>query len=344
MSNLLRARIFVAMGLPLACVACGKDKVAEQVVPTASVTEPVTSASTPVVPVVPVGIGHPTGMGGCGSEIVCKDDAGPKCAATIPEDMDGLGVRAGAFDQERTDERRKTKKNACCYKAPRAHCGGGRPLRALDDTAIVARAISRADWIDPALEAAAHDDARAAFWLREAGFEHASVASFARTSLQLLALGAPSALVAATHAAALDEIAHARTCFALAARRGAGERGPDRLAVADAPLATTLEAFVRDTFLDGCAAETEAAIEARTRSESESFDAVERAALARIAADEERHAELAWRSLAWAVRTGGEAARDALLAALDARAVSELVSSCARALIRQPTQTTTIAL
>jgi hypothetical protein len=35
-------------------------------------------------------------------------------------------------------------------------------------------------------------------------FQHASVASFARFSLELLALGAPPDLVAAAHAAALD--------------------------------------------------------------------------------------------------------------------------------------------
>ena len=44
----------------------------------------------------------------------------------------------------------------------------------------------------------------------------AEIASFARTSLDLLALGAPADLVAETHRAALDEIEHARIAYALA--------------------------------------------------------------------------------------------------------------------------------
>lgn len=43
-----------------------------------------------------------------------------------------------------------------------------------------------------------------------------------------------------------------------------------------------------------------------------------RAALARIAADEARHAELAWRTVAWALRAGGSPARAAFEEALEA--------------------------
>jgi hypothetical protein len=41
-----------------------------------------------------------------------------------------------------------------------------------------------------------------------------------------------------------------------------------------------------------------------------------RAALAEIAADEARHAELAWKTVAWAVGAGGEEARAAVARAL----------------------------
>jgi hypothetical protein len=61
--------------------------------------------------------------------------------------------------------------------------------------------------------------------------EHASVASFARFSLQLMAAGAPASLVEAAHRAALDEIEHARLTFRLASRYEGRALGPGPLPV-----------------------------------------------------------------------------------------------------------------
>lgn len=215
--------------------------------------------------------------------------------------------RSGALYNEAPQH----KAGECCYKLGRRFCGGGRPLRG-DDGPIVAPLVARRDWTrtELAREAADADAELAERWLREATFEHASVASFARVTLQLIALGAPPDLLADAQRAALDEIEHARTFLALAVRRGAEEQGPAALDVHRAPLATTFEAFVVDTFLDGCLAETVSGIEIRARADD--GDEVERAALATIADEEERHAELAWRMLAWGVRTGGSRARAAL--------------------------------
>lgn len=52
-------------------------------------------------------------------------------------------------------------------------------------------------------------------WLLTARMEHASVAAFSQLGLHLAALGAPARLLEATHRAALDEIRHARACFAI---------------------------------------------------------------------------------------------------------------------------------
>ena len=86
-----------------------------------------------------------------------------------------------------------------------------------------------------------------------------------------------------------------------------------------------------------CVAETLAAVDVRRRAED--GDATERAALLAIADDEDRHAELAWRTLAWGIRSGGTPARAALAAALRELAPSEdpalaqLVRPCAAALL-----------
>jgi hypothetical protein len=293
----------------------------------------------------------PSGAG-CGFEVVCtaalktkpaKAAASPyeKCALTMTQDkpQEEGGPRKGEFSPEIT-QNRTDPQSECCYKLPRRFCGGGRPLRGADGP-VVAPMVERADWLARSLptQGAARDDALAARWLREASFEHASVASFARASLQLLALGAPPELLADVHRAALDEIAHACTFLALAVRRGAADHGPGPLAVEHVPLGASFEAFVVDTFLDGCVAETISGLEIRARADDgDDGDEVERAAIARIADDEERHAEIAWKMLAWGVRAGGERACVALTAALreidqDEPVVRDVVLPCARALL-----------
>jgi hypothetical protein len=71
---------------------------------------------------------------------------------------------------------------------------------------------------------------------------------------------------------------------------------------------------------EGCVGETLAATAAAEQL-ARAEDPAVRAALATIAEDEAGHAELAWRTVAWAVRTGGERCREAVRAALtEARA------------------------
>jgi hypothetical protein len=69
-----------------------------------------------------------------------------------------------------------------------------------------------------AIEAAAvvSAEAFAERWTVAGLAEHASVAAFARFSLELMSVGAPSTLIWAAHAAAQDEIRHAQLCFGLA--------------------------------------------------------------------------------------------------------------------------------
>jgi hypothetical protein len=77
-------------------------------------------------------------------------------------------------------------------------------------------------------------DTRAALaceWLDDARLEHASVASFARFVLELLALGAPAELVHFAQRALGDEIDHARRCFSLASRYAQEPLGPAALQV-----------------------------------------------------------------------------------------------------------------
>lgn len=150
----------------------------------------------------------------------------------------------------------------------------------------------------------AHTLARAAsVWARRAQNEHASIAAFDRFCLGLLAVAAPPELIEAAHEAALDEILHARLCFAIASTYGDAPVGPGPLEIEHALDGVgTLAALVESTIVEGCVGETISAAEAR-----EAFDQARepaaREALSRIASDEERHAELAWAFVQWGLST-----------------------------------------
>ncbi len=185
----------------------------------------------------------------------------------------------------------------------------GRPAR-VDGVPRLAEVRGGAEWCahpqaagEPAADLATRQRAAAA-WARAAREEHASIAAFSALSLQLLALGAPPDLIAACHAAALDEIRHAQRAFELASSFAGQPLAPSRLDEATrvgGP--TTPRALARETFLDGCLNETAAALEARLASRAAGGSLAP--LLAGIADDEERHAELAWQIVAWCVRTTG---------------------------------------
>jgi hypothetical protein len=132
--------------------------------------------------------------------------------------------------------------------------------------------------------------------------EHASIAAFARFTLQLLALGAPSQLVFDSQLAQLDESEHSKLAFALASAYLGRPVGPGPLDVGGALEDASLEAVVTLAFVEGCIGETLAALEA-SECAAHCKDRFVSERLERIARDERQHAELAWRFLAWAVRS-----------------------------------------
>lgn len=160
-------------------------------------------------------------------------------------------------------------------------------------------------------------------WLYSAGMEHASVPAFAKLSLKLSALGAPSRLLEDCHTAALDEVRHARRCFALArAYSGLNWTAgtlPELARSAEQPLPTGAEndwaRLVRGSLLDGCLSE---GLASRVAAEgaSRATDPVVRETLMVIAEDEGRHAELGWDVIDFALERGGRSAKEALRQAL----------------------------
>ncbi|WP_437830342.1 ferritin-like domain-containing protein [Sorangium sp. So ce1153] len=227
---------------------------------------------------------------------------------------------------------------ACCYEVVAEEtgpCAVGRPFMLEGHRRTAAPRPAEAGWLargrstgpggmEPSLAHLTDEEREtlAEGWLRSALEEHASVASFARFALDLMAHGAPSSLVEAAHIAALDEVGHARLGFSLASAYRGAPVGPAAFPMPPAiPVAADLVALARAAAEEGCVGETVAALlaaERRARAE----DPAVRAALEAIADDEARHAELAWLTVAWAIGAGGEPVRRAVAGVFEAAAES----------------------
>jgi hypothetical protein len=185
----------------------------------------------------------------------------------------------------------------CCYVVTEDFVGcAGRPF-VVRGAARTASSLEGSDWsgalAPPALSALSGSErgALAKAWTREALAEHASIASFSRFALELLAVGAPADLVAGAHQSALDEVRHAALGFALASAYAGRDVGPSPFP------------------LDGALGSTTLVVAQQLE---EATDPAVRAALEEIAADEARHAELAWKTVAWALEVGGDEIRGAV--------------------------------
>ena len=193
--------------------------------------------------------------------------------------------------------------DTCCYRG--YYPCEGRPLLRGDEP-VLAPTVPRGDWcfddasnptelhLDPATRAAL-----ASAWARDAAFEHASIASFANFIVELLAFGAPAELVADAQRALGDEVRHAELCYALASRYAGRRVGPGPLEVPAFAPRSLRDAAVA-AFREGCIVETQAAYAARLRLEL-ATDPTVRRTLEQIVPDEERHAELAYRFVRWAL-------------------------------------------
>lgn len=203
-----------------------------------------------------------------------------------------------------------TREDACCYVLE--HSGywmAGRPFYAAGAPRIAPLVAAgkgagpKRGGVASKRQAGANERARrAAVWANIGQAEHASVAAFARFTLDLMALGAPLSLLDAAARAQRDEIRHARFAFAMATRLGgaAVSAGPLPTDGALGPASPT--AVASALAREGCVEET---LSACAMGESAPFapTVAERHLLERIARDESRHAMLAWESARWILAT-----------------------------------------
>jgi hypothetical protein len=157
-----------------------------------------------------------------------------------------------------------------------------------------------------------------------AHLEAASVHAFRVMARELAAHGAPAQLIRDARGAISDEIRHARIT-----RRFARAHGSRVAPVKVARVQTrSLEAIALENATEGCVRETFAALVASWQARSAADPAV-REAMASIAADETRHAQLAWDLDAWLARKLDRAARRRVKAARQ-RTAEELATEMSR--------------
>jgi hypothetical protein len=281
----------------------------------------------------------------CGDDFLCQcgDPVGQCVPATCRSDADcGADLKCGQWETQficSTDVSYTCQSQAdtCNTGADcneREYCSGeggvrscvpnralacGRPFL-VSGEARTATLQQTQDWISPISSSspgalpAAERLLIGEHWARAALMEHASIAAFARFTLQLLHLGAPRELIEQSQRAMLDETEHAKRCFELASRYLGTAQGPTALPMDDALSQNDLESVTLMAFIEGCLGETVATLEARAALEQAS-DPLVRSALERIAEDEQRHAELAWRFVRWALSSNAGLA-DPLMAEL----------------------------
>lgn len=263
--------------------------------------------------------------GGCGDFGFACQTASDECSSD-----DDCGSAACAFGVVGGKEDRRACDDTVC----------GRPF-VVEASARVAPAVVRRDWSSEAATpdvrslTAAERATLAEHWTRLGQMEHASIAAFARFQLQLLSLGAPAALVEACTRALADETEHTKLCFDLASAYAGRRLGPGPLDVAGSLAASSLPDVVDLVIVEGCYGETSAALEAFEAAQSAS-DPLIAATYARIARDEQRHAELAFRFVAWALQQYPELVTSRITDALrepraHAPELASLVEDCFRA-------------
>jgi hypothetical protein len=264
------------------------------------------------------GAGEAGGEAGLAAGAPGEGGAGaPSLPSLCPSKADAQAYVSAGGESLDYDFRDSNARFDCCYSGRITHherCAGGRPFL-VNDAPRVAKALWGATASTSTVTADAAADA-VSVWLEAAQMEHASIAAFARLSLVLLSLDAPLDLVAEAQRASLDELAHYRSCIAQVRRLSGTEVRLGAL-LADGCLdSTSLEDLVSTNVLEGCIGETLAATIVSERARRAPVQEL-RVMFAGIAADEERHAALAFRILRWALAIGGAPARRAALVALD---------------------------
>lgn len=151
-------------------------------------------------------------------------------------------------------------------------------------------------------------------WAKAALAEHASIASFSRFSIELMALGAPADLLDAAHQAAIEEVEHAMASFEIASAYGGVPVGPGKFPAHEIEIKDDLPALVERVLREGIIGETTSSVIAQFKFEN--AEGAVKYALESIAFEEGSHAALAMDTLRWAATIDQDVVNNAVLAVI----------------------------
>jgi hypothetical protein len=243
----------------------------------------------------------------------------PRVHYPAPYERCALGKGGGplfkSFSQDATDQRRAHDKRGidmCCYGKVEMR-PMGRPLR--EGGRVVLPSRTRARRTIPRSKRSLREVPRlvARRYREMASIEASSVAAFDALQRDMLRLAAPAELIDQAMRARADEAEHTASALAIAAAIDGRRDGFAPLCSREAVSVATL---VREAVLDGCIGESIGALEAAEASRVSVVPEIV-AHHQRVAVDEARHAELAFRWLAWLIDTHPEEAYAALQATLN---------------------------
>lgn len=192
--------------------------------------------------------------------------------------------------------------------------GLGRPFLLFDedkgrDEALKAKVVQGEGWCKSEEEKSQLPEVQRArlaeLWAADGLAEHSSIATFARFTLQLMVLGAPSDLLSRSQQAGKDEVEHARLCFQLAHHFGGQHVAPSGFPLPPAlDLVLCPAQVARSVILEGCVGETACLLEIVER-EAHCKDPPTCEALQAMIKDETEHAVLAWKTVQWLMKRYG---------------------------------------
>jgi hypothetical protein len=152
-------------------------------------------------------------------------------------------------------------------------------------------------------------------WTRRAIGEHASIASFAVFTINLMSNQAPPDLIRDSLNAAMDELNHATTAFEMASLLTGQQIEPGALPPSKLTFDKNLTALALATAREGCIAETLSALElaievdrsADVDADTDDVSVMLMRKTKTIALEEGRHSVLAWRTIHWVCSTDSAA-------------------------------------
>ncbi len=158
-------------------------------------------------------------------------------------------------------------------------------------------------------------------WRENGRTEHASVAAFAKLTMDLVALGAPEALLRVAQEDAHDEIRHARACFSLARDMDGMDQSPGPFpqprgfSFGTRFRSIRLARLAVESLIDGALHEgLSAAVISKLATQT--TVPVIASTLRGLAADEGRHAAHGWDVVEWCLQEGGGGVAAALRGAM----------------------------